>query len=143
MHHLSKLSRYNRFLTPKDELTQGELIYFTEVDMVNHVALGAIMIERGEEIAVGVARYIVNPEIREYRTAEVAFAVDEAHQGQGIGTLLFRHLTKLARSNGISEFTALVLPDNHRMLNIFAHSGLNRKMILNSANVYEVRLELS
>ncbi|PWT98651.1 MAG: GNAT family N-acetyltransferase [Candidatus Melainabacteria bacterium] len=143
MHHLSKRSRYNRFLTPKDELTAGELVYFTEIDMVNHVALGAILIEHGEKIPVGVARYVVSEEHSDCHSAEVAFAVDEVHQGQGVGTILFKHLTKIARSNGIRAFTALVLSDNQRMLNIFAHSGLAMKMLLNVAGAYEVRLDLS
>jgi GNAT superfamily N-acetyltransferase len=142
MHHLSKRSRYNRFLTPKDELTPGELIYFTEVDMVNHVALGAILVDCGETRPVGVARYIVNKNSDETRTAEVAFAVEDAHQGIGIGTMLFKHLAEIARANGITEFTGIVLPSNHRMLNIFAHSGLVMKKTLNIAGVYEVRLAL-
>lgn len=143
MQHLSKRSRYNRFLTPKDELSAKELAYFTEIDMVNHVALGAILMEGGENVPVGVARYIVNADDKQVRTAELAFTVDEVHQGQGIGTILFRHLVIIARANGIQEFTALVLSDNQKMLDIFLHSGLAMQMVPNAAGVYEVRLSLS
>ena len=142
MHHLSKRSRYNRFLTPKDELTPSELVYFTEVDMVHHVALGAILIDHGEKRPVGVGRYIVSKNPDESHTAEVALAVEDDRQGIGIGTMLFKHLSNIARASGIREFTGLVLPSNHRMLNIFAHSGLKMKKTLNIAGVYEVRLAL-
>jgi len=45
-------------------------------------------------------------------------------QGKGLGSLLFRRLATLARARGIATFEAEVLPDNEKMLRVFARSGL-------------------
>jgi ribosomal protein S18 acetylase RimI-like enzyme len=50
--------------------------------------------------------------------------VDDAHQGQGIGTALLRHLALIARNAGLKELIADVLPENTAMLKIFRASGL-------------------
>jgi acetate---CoA ligase (ADP-forming) len=55
--------------------------------------------------------------------AEVAFEVADAWQGRGIGTVLLAHLSELAESDGVRTFTAVVLPDNHRMVQVFRDSG--------------------
>ena len=55
--------------------------------------------------------------------AEVAFTVDDAHQGRGISTLLLEHLAVYARQQGITRFTAEVLPDNRKMLGVFRSAG--------------------
>src|SRR5262249_48129037 len=55
--------------------------------------------------------------------AEVAFAVAEAHQGRGVGTLLLEHLARIARSQGIQTFEAYVLGENNRMIQVFDTSG--------------------
>ena len=44
-------------------------------------------------------------------------------QGFGLGTLLLAHLAEVAQDNGISVFTAEVMPDNHRMIEVFRESG--------------------
>jgi acetyl coenzyme A synthetase (ADP forming)-like protein len=56
-------------------------------------------------------------------TAEVAFAVSDALQGQGLGTILLAHLAEAAGDNGIETFRAEVLPQNHRMIEMFRQSG--------------------
>jgi acetyl coenzyme A synthetase (ADP forming)-like protein len=55
--------------------------------------------------------------------AEVAFEVADAWQGRGISTVLLAHLSELATAEGIETFTAIVLPDNHRMIRVFRDSG--------------------
>ena len=56
--------------------------------------------------------------------AEVAFAVVDQYQGQGIGATLMHHLTAIARGAGLKELIAEVLPDNVPMLKVFEKSGL-------------------
>jgi acetyl coenzyme A synthetase (ADP forming)-like protein len=58
-------------------------------------------------------------------TAEVAFAVVDAYQGRGLGTLLLGQLAEAAAANGITRFEALVLPSNQRMLQVFRDSGFD------------------
>jgi GNAT superfamily N-acetyltransferase len=137
-HRLSSESAYFRFFEPKHELSPQELVYFTEVDFARHVALVAIIVE--DPLIVGVGRYIVC-EVEPIRAAEIAFAVDDAHHGLGIATILLRHLAKIARAADVSEFTASVLAQNHKMLMVFSHSGLPQERIVESG-VVNVRLSL-
>ena len=51
--------------------------------------------------------------------AEVAFTVAHDAQGHGVGTLLLQRLAGIARADGIATFVADVLPDNHRMIDMF------------------------
>jgi acetate---CoA ligase (ADP-forming) len=55
--------------------------------------------------------------------AEVAFLVADAWQGRGIATVLLAHLAEVAERHGISTFTAQVLPQNHRMIEVVRESG--------------------
>ena len=49
-------SRYRRFMGAKRRLTTAELSFFTEIDHVDHEALGALDPDSGE--GLGVARYV-------------------------------------------------------------------------------------
>jgi acetyl coenzyme A synthetase (ADP forming)-like protein len=55
--------------------------------------------------------------------AEVAFLVADELHGHGIATTLLAHLAAVAEQNGITTFTAEVLPSNHRMIEAFRESG--------------------
>lgn len=140
MHHLSPASLYYRFLTPKRELTDKELAYFTEVDFFHHVALLASIEEDGKILPAGVARYVMPS--TNATEAEIAFAVNEEYLGLGIATVLLKHLTKIAKGNSIKTFTALVLPDNHKMLDVLKHSQMPMKSFMNTTGVLQVNLEL-
>ena len=56
-------------------------------------------------------------------SAEIAFLVADAWQGRGISTLLLAHLAAVAERHGIATFWAMVLPSNHRMIDVFRGSG--------------------
>lgn len=130
---LSSTSVYNRFFTPKSGLTSAELEYLTEVDFVRHVALLAIVEEEGAERAVGVGRFIVDDESG--TSAEVAFTVDDEHQGLGIGTHLLAHLTRIGRALGLTRFWAEVRASNRPMLAVFEHCGLPMRQTTSGGEV--------
>ncbi len=109
-------SIYRRFFSPKPELSEKELLHFTDVDMVDRTALA---VESHDEF-IAWASYERWPGRNE---AEAAFMVGDSHQGAGIATLLLEHLAAIARSNGIERFTAEVLGDNRAMLAVFAKAG--------------------
>jgi len=90
-----------------------------DVDFRSHVALIAIAEEAGRPAIVGGGRYIVFEPGR----AEMAFVVIDAWQGRGIGSMLTRHLIKLAGVAGLKELTAEVLPENSAMLKVFGKFG--------------------
>jgi ribosomal protein S18 acetylase RimI-like enzyme len=106
---------------------------------VGHVALVAVLQEDGRPVIVGGSRYIVV----QPGQAEVAFAVDDAHQGQGIGTALMRHLGAIARNAGLKELIADVLPENTAMLKIFRASGLGIRTGQEEPDATHVVLQLS
>jgi RimJ/RimL family protein N-acetyltransferase len=111
-----------RFHGFKRSLSQDEAIRMTEVDFVDHVALVATFGDQPESPLIGVGRYIVCPAPKRHR-AEVAFAVLDKHQGKGIGSLVLQHLTSIARAQGLREFEAEVLADNHPMIGVLEGSG--------------------
>jgi len=116
----SPQSRRRRFFGPKHFFSEKEIDFFTNVDFVDHVALVAVLSEAGETTIIGGGRYVmVRP-----GTAEVAFAVVDGFQGQGVGAALMRHITRIARDAGLKELIAEVLPENGPMLRVFERSGL-------------------
>jgi RimJ/RimL family protein N-acetyltransferase len=117
---VSDQSLYRRFFEIKRHFSEQEIAFFLNVDFVNHVALVAV-VEKGVPVIVGGARYVlVQP-----GQAEVAFAIVDEYQGQGIGAALMRHLAAIARRAGLETLIAEVLPDNIPMLKVFEKSGLS------------------
>lgn len=135
--HLGAESRYRRFLRPIKELTRSELAYLTEVDHRDHEALVATTPD-GE--IVGVARYIRERERDGF--AEVAVAVVDDWQEQGVGSALLRALAGRAQANGIHAFTAICLVTNDRMLTLFRELGHVGTQRLAGSGAVEVEIEL-
>jgi RimJ/RimL family protein N-acetyltransferase len=115
----STQSLRRRFFVPKKGFSEQEIAFFLNIDFANHVALVAEVDEDGHPVIAGGGRYIV---VRPGQ-AEIAFMVIDAYQGQGIGTILMRHLAALARSAGLQELIAEILPENTAMLKLFNRSG--------------------
>jgi acyl-CoA synthetase (NDP forming)/GNAT superfamily N-acetyltransferase len=108
-------SKYYRFFSPMPKLSERDVRRFTHVDHRDRVAL--VMLLGGQMIAVG--RFdVVRP-----LEAEVAFLVEDQHQGRGIGQLLLEHLAQAGRERGVERFVAEVLPDNNRMIHTFRDAG--------------------
>ncbi|UYN93335.1 MAG: GNAT family N-acetyltransferase [Enhydrobacter sp.] len=116
----SRETLYRRFFVPKSSFNDREIDFFLNIDFTNHVALVAVVDEGGRKIIAGGARYIVSGR----GTAELAFAIDDAHQGQGIATHLIGHLIGIARAAGLEKFVAEVLPGNAPMLKVLERCGL-------------------
>jgi RimJ/RimL family protein N-acetyltransferase len=131
-------SLYRRFFGSKRHFSDREKAFFLDVDFESHVALVAVTQEDGRNVIVGGGRYVV---VRP-GTAELAFAVIDEYQGQGIGAALLRHLTLLARAGGIKELIAEVLPENIPMLKVFQKSGLSLQT-KHRAGVVNVALNVS
>ncbi|MGH3460662.1 MAG: GNAT family N-acetyltransferase [Kribbellaceae bacterium] len=112
---VSDESKYYRFFAPYPRLSDRDVARFTQVDYRDRLAL--IVLVGGDMIAVG--RY----ERTSHSDAEVAFLVEDAHQGRGLGQLLLEHLAQTAREHGITRFTAEVLPDNRKMIAVFTEAG--------------------
>lgn len=112
-------SRYRRFLSPIHSLGTRQLQYLTEVDHHAHEALVAVDTRTGQ--GLGVARFIRSSADR--TVAEVAVAVADDWQGQGLGTALLHDLTSRAREEGIERFSAIVLAENKPILEMLRGLG--------------------
>jgi RimJ/RimL family protein N-acetyltransferase len=133
----SAQSLFRRFFAAKRNFSEQEISFFLNIDFANHVALVAVVDEGGKPAIAGGARYIVT----ESGKAEVAFAVIDEYQGQGIATKLLQHLIAIAREAELKQFTAQVLPENVLMLKVFGKCGLACK-VKREPGVVHVALQL-
>ncbi len=131
---LSSESIYFRFFSPRPVLTDREIERFTTVDYDDRMAMVALL---GDDL-VAVARYDRWPGRDE---AEVAFTVDDVHQGRGIATVLLEHLAAIARQRGIHRFTAETLPQNRKMLGVFRSAGFEASTSFNEG-IIDVKLDI-
>ncbi|GAA2622013.1 bifunctional acetate--CoA ligase family protein/GNAT family N-acetyltransferase [Paractinoplanes durhamensis] len=114
---MSDRTRYLRYFSPYPRIPERDLKRFVNVD---HQDREAFVIVSGAQITA-VGRYErLGADAPE---AEVAFVVEDAHQGRGIGSVLLEHLASAAQENGITRFVAEVLPENGGMLRVFSDFG--------------------
>jgi acyl-CoA hydrolase/GNAT superfamily N-acetyltransferase len=112
---------------------------FVTLDYRNDFALVGIIPHEGRERMVCVGRYFKNPASND---AEIAITVHDDFQHRGVGIFLARTLAKIARENGIKNFTASVRADNQAMLHVF-HKIAEKMETRLDANVYQLRFALA
>ncbi|MEU3859369.1 GNAT family N-acetyltransferase [Streptomyces sp. NPDC028722] len=125
---VSDESKYYRFFAPYPRLSAKDVHRFTHHDFVDRVGLAATI--GGEFIAT--VRYDRigadgMPASGAADEAEVAFLVQDAHQGRGVASALLEHVAAVARERGIRRFAAEVLPANSRMIKVFTDAGYTQK----------------
>ncbi|HET7388079.1 MAG TPA: GNAT family N-acetyltransferase [Nocardioidaceae bacterium] len=133
---VSAESKYLRFFAPMPRLSEADVERFTHVDHHDRVALVLTVATR----IIAVGRFDRLPPANPTHLspanpthlpaaegnlveAEVAFLVQDAHQGRGIAQLLLEHLAQAGRERGVDRFVAEVLPQNQRMIQIFREAG--------------------
>ncbi|MEP6876765.1 MAG: GNAT family N-acetyltransferase [Burkholderiales bacterium] len=117
-------SIYLRYFSYKHELTEADLDRLCNPDFRERVVLVVTQSADAGEIIVGSGGYVRHPAPDGAPAAEIAFAVEEDVQGQGISSKLLAVLVDIARADGIERFDAEVLGRNTAMLQVFSHSGL-------------------
>ncbi|MFJ8824228.1 GNAT family N-acetyltransferase [Streptomyces sp. NPDC102467] len=125
---VSDESKYYRFFAPYPRLSDKDVHRFTHHDYVDRVGLAATV--GGEFIAT--VRYdridaTGRPASTPADEAEVAFLVQDAHQGRGVASALLEHVAAVARERGIRRFAAEVLPANTKMIKVFTDAGYTQK----------------
>ncbi|WP_217141983.1 bifunctional GNAT family N-acetyltransferase/acetate--CoA ligase family protein [Streptomyces sp. AC627_RSS907] len=125
---VSDESKYYRFFAPYPRLSAKDVRRFTHHDFVDRVGLAATI--GGEFIAT--VRYDRigaggTPASAPADEAEVAFLVQDAHQGRGVASALLEHIAAVARERGIRRFAAEVLPANTKMIKVFMDAGYTQK----------------
>ncbi|MGW7081910.1 bifunctional acetate--CoA ligase family protein/GNAT family N-acetyltransferase [Streptomyces sp. NPDC054871] len=125
---VSDESKYYRFFAPYPRLSAKDVHRFTHHDQVDRVGLAATV--GGEFIATvrfdriderGMSASAPADE------AEVAFLVQDTHQGRGVASTLLEHIAAVARERGIRRFAAEVLPANTKMIKVFTDAGYQQK----------------
>lgn len=120
---LSPASRYQRFHSYKETLSDDDLRYLTEVDGNDHFALVAVTPSHDmrQDLGIGVARFVrdaIEPDL-----AEAAITIVDDQQGKGLGKILLRRLVDAARARNIRRFRAEVLTENAPMVHLLRASG--------------------
>ncbi|MFD8578850.1 GNAT family N-acetyltransferase [Streptomyces virginiae] len=134
---VSDESKYYRFFAPYPRLSDRDVHRFTHHDYVDRVGLAATI---GEEF-IGTVRYDrIGPDGRPASApadeAEVAFLVQDAHQGRGVASALLEHIGAVARERGIRRFAAEVLPANTKMIKVFTDVGYQQKRSFEDGSVH-------
>ena len=136
---LTPESRYQRFLSPKRELTPRELTFFTDIDHLNHEAIAAV--DQRDDSIVGVARYVRDANRAD--VAELAIEVADAFQGMGIGTALASLTIHHAHANGLRFLTATTLWENHAARGLLRHHGFRARRSRGGEIEHELKLDES
>lgn len=125
---VSAESKYYRFFAPYPRLSAKDVHRFTHHDFVDRVGLAATV---GGEFIATVRYDRINadglPASAPADEAEVAFLVQDAHQGRGVASALLEHIAAVARERGIRRFAAEVLPANTKMIKVFTDAGYQQK----------------
>lgn len=134
---VSDESKYYRFFAPYPRLSDRDVHRFTHHDYVDRVGLAATI---GGEF-IGTVRYDrIGSDGRSATgpsdEAEVAFLVQDAHQGRGVASALLEHIGAVARERGIRRFAAEVLPANTKMIKVFTDAGYEQKRSFEDGSVH-------
>ncbi|GGU21949.1 bifunctional acetate--CoA ligase family protein/GNAT family N-acetyltransferase [Streptomyces violascens] len=134
---VSDESKYYRFFAPYPRLSAKDVHRFTHHDYVDRVGLAATV---GGEFIATVRYDRINAQGRPASApadeAEVAFLVQDAHQGRGVASTLLEHIAAVARERGIRRFAAEVLPANNKMIKVFTDAGYQQKRSFEDGSVH-------
>ena len=111
-------TQYGRFFMPKPDLSPKEAEHFCNVDMLNRGAFVATSMDSSERIhGVGHWDRITASE------AEIAFVVEDALQGLGVGRGLLNAVLDRTRALGFRHLTGWILGGNGPMRHLFETTG--------------------
>lgn len=132
---LSDQSNYRRFIMLRRHLPHEMLQKYVVIDYTREMVI-LVMIRDGEtETVAGLGQYVM---MEGAHMAEIALAVRDEYQKQGIGSVLLAYLSEIAKKQGLLGFTADVLGENQPVIKLLEKSGLFvHKQV--SEGVYQMR----
>ncbi len=119
---LSDQSLQRRFMSFRIDVPHKVRQEFVVIDYTKELIILATTMLEQKELVVGIGQISKNENTL---FAEVAFAVRDNYQNQGIGSELLEYLTIIAKKEGLHGFTAEVLMENQPMLHVFEKMGFN------------------
>lgn len=124
-----------RFFTPLKHLTLTFAEHLCNVDFDKRCAF-VLSFPEDDDIH-GVGRY----EAESPTSAEVAFVIEDALQGLGIGPILLERLVAQAKARAFTRLTAVVLCENHSMLTLFRDSPYHAEVHIEREQAF-VKLDI-
>jgi acyl-CoA hydrolase/RimJ/RimL family protein N-acetyltransferase len=107
---------YSRYFILIRSMPHAKMQEYVNIDWEQTMSIvGIVKVDQGSRV-IAEARYILETD---QSFAEIVFVVDEKFQGHGIGTLLFKLLTRLAKERKLKGFSADVLSTNKGMIKVF------------------------
>ena len=107
---------YYRYFSPIKTMPHAKMQAYVNVDYRDVLSVVGLVGEPGNHTIIAEARIA---KYADKASVDAAFIVDEAYQGHGIATYLFRMLARLAKERGMATMTADVLSSNRAMLKVF------------------------
>jgi RimJ/RimL family protein N-acetyltransferase len=129
----SQTSRRARYFSAKPSLPQRALDLFCEP------SYGVTLVAEGPDGSILALAHLVH--VLDPGVAELAFLVEDAWQGRGLGRALTDLLLALGRDRGLVELRATVLADNARMRRLLTTVG-GRTRRTDDPSVVEIRVRL-
>ncbi len=117
---MSRETIRHRFFGIKNGFTDRELKYLTEIDGINHFALGIEEVDAPER-GVAVMR-MVRDDLVEHE-AEVAILIVDEFQKKGLGTLLMHFCLLAAYERDVNFLRFTYLPDNQAIVKLIRRFG--------------------
>jgi GNAT superfamily N-acetyltransferase len=118
---MSPESRYRRFFTPLEHLSEAQLDYLVQIDYVNHFAWLALLPDEIGAPGIGVSRWV--RAAGDPTSADAAVAVIDDYQRMGMGSSLLLLLAGSAIARGVRTFRVEVLGQNEGMLRLVKSYG--------------------
>ncbi len=136
---MSKETIRHRFFGIKNGFTDRELKHLTEIDGVNHFAIGIVEAWENER-GIAILRMVRDDQQKD--EAEVALLIIDAYQRKGLGTLLMNLCVVAAAERGIQVLRFTYLPDNHAIAGLIRRFGGSMPEVLASDYV-QMRMQLT
>lgn len=121
---LSVQSRHDRFLGGVNHLSEKALERLCDVDKKHAMAFIGLETIAGEDVQIGVARFVVDDQSGD---AEIAVAVADKWKQSGLDRILLEHLIEYAKSLAIPRLFSLELATNSDLLNLARDLGFTVK----------------
>jgi GNAT superfamily N-acetyltransferase len=118
---LSPETTYRRFLSVGRGVRNQWVAKLINADQCDFLVYGAVASNEFGSTLVAVAESIRHPGAHE--RAEFALAAIDPWQNLGIGTLLTRHVARVARSSGIAQWETYGMADHPQMGKVMEHVG--------------------
>lgn len=111
--HVSVEDLYKRFFSDVGELNHEALANLTQIDYDREMAFVAVQVVNNEELILGVARALADPENID---AEFAILVRSDLKGQGLGKILMNKIIQYCKDHGTKQISGMTMPSNRGMI---------------------------